>query len=213
MEKLMIAMPSLEMMPVMTCQSLVGLIKPPGTSVVFSMGSIVHAARNDLTDTALEHGAKYVLWLDSDMVWNPDLLMKLEAAMTESGADIVSAMCWRRKPPIELVQYSVLEPDDEHDGMWRIAALDKPPEGIEPISACGFGGVLMNTDILEAVKGVWGKPFDYMQGLGEDLSFCYRARMLGAKIVCDGRVRMGHLGTKIYGDLIAATDGEQTPQE
>lgn len=213
MEKLMIAMPCLEQMPVMTCQSLIGLAKPADTSVVFTMGSIVHAARNDLADAALEQGAKYVLWLDSDMVWNRDLLMKLEAAMAESKADIVSAMCWRRKPPIELVQYRVLEPDDEQDGLWRIAALDKPPDGIEEIAACGFGGVLMTTDILAAVKQMWGKPFDYVPGLGEDLSFCYKARMLGAKIVCDGRIRMGHIGTRIYGDLESVTNGESAPKE
>ena len=202
MEKLMIAMPSMETMPVVTCQSLVGLAMPGDTNVVFSIGSLVHDARNKLANAALENGAKYVLWLDSDMVWNPDLLAKLEAAMEESGADIVSAMCRMRKAPYSLVQYKTLEEKADGSG-WVLEPLETEPEGIQEIDACGFGGVLMKTDILAAVKEIYGNPFDMPEGLGEDLAFCYRARMLGAKIVCDGRIRMGHVGTTIIGDLNA----------
>lgn len=200
MEKLMIAIPCMETMPVLTCQSLVSLAMPGDTNVVFSIGSLVHDSRNKLAQAALDNGAKYILWLDSDMVWNPGLLKDLEAAMDESGADIVSAMCRMRKAPHSLVQYKTLNERTDGTG-WDLVPLETEPDGILEIEACGFGGVLMKTDIVAAVSKVFGNPFDMPQGIGEDLAFCYRARMLGAKIVCDGRIRMGHIGTTIIGNM------------
>ena len=179
-----------------------GLDRPPSAPTVFTCGSLVYDARNSLADTAIESGAEYALWIDSDMAFEPDFYRLLKRAMDESGADIVSAMCWRRKAPHELVQFEVLEPDEE-TGAWRVRALSDPPEGVLEIDGCGFGGVLMKVSALEDVKKVWQLPFDPARGLGEDLSFCYRAKLLGKKIVCDGRIRMGHIGQAVYGKAIS----------
>ena len=197
-EKLIILIPAMDMMPVLTCQSLIGLEKPETAKAVFTIGTLVYDARNSLADVAMEAGADLALWVDSDMAFEPDLYRKLKAAMDESGADMVSAMCWRRKPPIELVQFEVLQRDEEKNA-WNVRALSKPPEGIQEIDACGFGGVLMKVDLLRDMKQVFGQPFQPTDGLGEDLAFCVRAKMLGAKIVCDGRALMGHIGTAVYG--------------
>lgn len=201
-EKVMICIPSMDTVPTLFCQSLVGLEKPENTPVVFRVCALVDESRNSLVEVAVNMGAEKVLFIDSDMAFDPDLLVRMNETMEESGADMVSAMCWRRKPPNELVQYKTLQPDPEIEGNWIVEPLAEPPEGIQEIDACGFGGVLIKTELIEAIMQVWGRPFDRTPGLGEDLTFCYRAKVLGAKIVCDGRIRMGHIGFACFGKYI-----------
>lgn len=204
----MILVPAMDMMPTVTFMSFMGLDKPESAKTVSIIGTLVYDARNSLAEEAIKAEADLALWIDSDMAFEPDFYRKLKAAMDESGADMVSAMCWRRKPPIELVQFEVLQRDEEHDA-WNVRALSKPPEGIQEIDACGFGGVLMKVDLLRDMKQVFGVPFQPTDGLGEDLAFCARAKMLGAKIVCDGRVLMGHIGTAVYGGKPRPQQGEK----
>lgn len=207
-EKLMILIPAMDTMPTLTAQSLYGLDRPENTPAVFTVGTLVYDARNKLAKTAVEAGADLALWIDSDMSFESDLYRKMKAAMDESGADMVSAMCWRRKPPFELVQYDVLVPGEE-EGSWQVRALSEPPEGIAELDGCGFGGVLMKVSVLEDVMQIWDKPFEPTDGLGEDLTFCNRAKMLGKKIVCDGKIRMGHIGMAVYGQPIKTQAGKE----
>ena len=207
-EKIMICIPSMDTVPTLFCQSLVGLEKPGNTPVVFSVGSLVYEARNKLAEAAMNAGAEKVLFIDSDMAFEPDFLKRMEAAMDESGADMVSAMCWRRKQPYECVQYETLRPDPEIEGNWLVKPLGDIPDGIQEIEGCGFGGVLIKTELIDAVTRVWGRPFDPTDGLGEDLTFCNRAKILGAKIVCDGRIRMGHIGLALFGKPLKNLPGE-----
>ena len=39
--------------------------------------SLIYKSRNDLADMAIQAGADYVLWLDSDMVFEPDTLERM----------------------------------------------------------------------------------------------------------------------------------------
>ena len=47
------------------------------------------------------------------------------------------------------------------------------------------------------------KMYYLLLGFGEDLSFCIRAQELGRKIYCDSRIKMGHVGLRVFeeGDL------------
>lgn len=202
MGKFIVCIPAMDTVPTEFAQSMTGLSLPNGTGVVWAVGSLVHDARNHLAREAIRCGAEYALWLDSDMVFTQDFLQRMEASLEESGADMISAMCVMRKEPHAYCQYEELDPPDEGSDKWHTKPLAEPPEGIREIAGCGFAGLLMKTSVLEDVIGMWGDPFDLIPGLGEDLSFCVRARMLGKKIVCDGRIRMGHLGTQLYGDVM-----------
>ena len=68
------------------------------------------------------------------------------------------------------------------------------PDDLFEIGGCGFGGVLMKTDVLMDVMGKFKRIFDPLDGLGEDLSFCWRARQCGYKLYCDASLEMGHVG-------------------
>jgi GT2 family glycosyltransferase len=45
---------------------------------------------------------------------------------------------------------------------------------------------------------LYGSPFYPLMGMGEDMTFCFRARQAGFKLYCDSRVKIGHIGQKIY---------------
>ena len=187
--KVMIAVPCLDMVHTGFCRSLVNLKKPPGETI-FAQSSLVYDSRNLLSEIAIEKGFDRVLWLDSDMTFEPDFYERLAKHLDE-GIEFVSGIYKTRKLPSKMVVYETVEPTGA-------ISLKKCPVGLKQIEGCGFGGVLMTTNLIKEVKENFGNPFTPVVGFGEDLSFCYRVTMLGKKMYCDGSARMGHIGQKIY---------------
>ena len=60
---------------------------------------------------------------------------------------------------------------------------------------------LMKVEALKHILTVTGQPFFPVRSnhrtLGEDLSFCYKARSMGYKIYADPRIYVGHIGKLI----------------
>ena len=79
----------------------VGQIRP-----AFLSGSLIYKARTDLALLAVHEKADFVLWIDSDMVFAPDLMIDLMADM--EGRDMVAGICHMRRPPFTPVLYSKL---------------------------------------------------------------------------------------------------------
>lgn len=77
-------------------------------STRFNIGSLIYSSRNQLASKALEDGADYVLWLDSDMVFNPTTLLLLLKDI-EEGADFVTGVYYRRTAPFSPVIFKELE--------------------------------------------------------------------------------------------------------
>ena len=72
--KLIIAVPCMDMVHTLFFRSFAGLRLPHGSEVVISTSSLIYDARNQLARKAVEGGYDRVLWLDSDMVFNPDMV-------------------------------------------------------------------------------------------------------------------------------------------
>lgn len=188
--KTLIAVPAMDQVPAQFCASL-AMLKRTGDSVVgFEISSLVYTARNNLSAKAIQLGADFVLWLDSDMVFAPDILERLFADYQEGKGDIISGLYFRRVAPFKPVLFSAVESTAE--GPFT-AAPESIPDDVFEIAGCGFGCVLMPTDILMDVIGKYGNPFDPLNGMGEDLSFCWRVRQCGYKIVCDPAISLGHV--------------------
>lgn len=192
--KIFIAVPSFETLPALFCQSLALLKRADDTMIGFEVGSLVYNARNNLARQAIKAEADYVLWLDSDMVFRPDLLQRMLAVCQENDIDFLTALCFRRKPPYTPTLFDKLErlPDDKGASY---TALMSVPDGRFQVGGCGFAGVLMSTDVLMSVMIKFeGRMFDPLPGFGEDVSFCWRARQCGYEIWCDSSIEMGHVG-------------------
>lgn len=211
--KIFIAIPSLDTVPALFCQSLALLQRAGDTMVGFEVGSLVYDARNKLAREAIRSEADYVLWLDSDMVFAPNLLQRMLKVCQENDIDFLTGLCFRRKPPYTPCLFDRLE-KLAHGASYT--AIMSVPEGRFQVGGCGFAGVLMSTDVLLSVSAKFnGRMFDPMEGFGEDVAFCWRARQCGYEIWCDSEIELGHIGscvvTRTYFE--AYTDGVKEATE
>ena len=175
-------------------------LKPVGdVEIRLLKGSLVYDARNQITKYAIDKGGfDYILWLDSDMTFKPDLLEKLKADIEgeEDGVKkmAVTGLCFGRRPPFKPCIYRHL--DVRKEGLLVTPECDPmyqyPRDSVFEVEACGFACVLMRMDMLEAM-GVYGVPFFPVYGMGEDLTFCYRAKKLDMGFWCDSRLKIGHI--------------------
>ena len=193
--KVFIAVPSMDTIPALFAQSLALLKRECDVQIGWEVGSLVYHARNNLARQALKTDADYVLWLDSDMVFAPDTLIRMLKVCKDNDIDFLTAVCFRRKPPYTPCLFDRLEKVEKGASY---TALMSVPEGLFKVGGCGFAGVLMASDVLLSVQSKFnGRMFDPMDGFGEDVSFCWRARQCGYEIWCDSSIEFGHVGNCI----------------
>ena len=205
MSKIMIAIPCMDQVPAPFAQSLAMIRKPEGDEVAcaFQMGSLIYTSRNNLALQAMKTEFDYVFWLDSDMVFDQNILINLKKLMDEKDLDMVSGLYFRRVPPFTPVLFDQL--DIKEDGTCEWTDWKDVPEGLFKIGGCGFGCVLMKTDVAFEVQAKFGAMFNPISNMGEDLSFCWRARQCGFNIWCDPSQKRGHVGYAIINDKFYAS--------
>lgn len=171
------------------------------TALATCQSSLIYDSRNRLGKSALEAEADRILWLDSDMVLPADLMEKLSADI-DAGCEYVSALYFRRALPTGPVLYDKVERSEAGGRLnVEVSAFKRmPKDALFEIAGSGFGAVMMTTALYRRVYEATGLPFSPLLGFGEDLSFCWRARQLGARLWCDSRVRPKHLGIMAYDD-------------
>lgn len=184
--KILIAIPCYDKAEVEFDQSLLRLPKH-NCEVAYATSSLIYDARNVLAKKAIDEHFDYVMWFDSDMVFNPDIIERLMS----HKVDYVTGLYVTRRPPIQKVIYSHIEP-------YKSSPIKDCPNELFEIKGSGFGAVLLSTSLLAQVSDTFGLPFSPVVGLGEDLSFCYRVTALGKKMYCDPAVQLGHVGKYIY---------------
>jgi len=198
----MIAIPCMDMVHTDFMRSAVGLLHDGETQFTFSQASLIYDGRNLLANIAIDGNFDRVLWLDSDMLFEPELERKLHADL-DTGKDMVSALYFSRKPPLRPVVYADIAMDVAPDGRQIPRAdsyLDYPADSLFPVAGCGFGAVMMTAKLLKAVRDRFGLPFSPVMGFGEDLSFCRRVTELGRTMWCDSRIKCGHVGTAVFNE-------------
>ena len=187
----------MDTIPALFGQSLALLQRAGDTQIGWEVGSLVYNARNNLARQAIKAEADWVLWLDSDMVFAPDTLQRMLKVCTENDIDFLTAVCFRRKPPYTPCLFDRLDllPDDKGASYTALLSV---PEGRFQVGGCGFAGVLMSLDVLLSVQSKFnGRMFDPLSGMGEDVSFCWRARQCGYEIWCDSSIEFGHVGNTV----------------
>ena len=126
------------------------------------------------------------------MVFPPDTLERMIKSI-EKG-DLITGLYFRRVSPFSPVlfdEFSITEQGAKWTDFKQI------PNEIFEVGGCGFGCVLMPTEVFVAVMSKFGHMFAPIGEVGEDLSFCWRARQCGYKIVCDPTIQLGHMGHHI----------------
>lgn len=187
--KLMIAIPTYDYMHFQFVQCLTKLIRRLDADgidfqVIYQGGTLVYVGRDKLAKMAIDQGFTHILWLDSDMIFNEDLLENLML----SGKSFVTGIAHaRRAPHVSCIFNEIWPAVDRWEG-------HDYPKGTFKIGGCGFACVLMETKVAEKVYTINGTAFFPMKELGEDLAFCKRARDAGIELWAEPRVWLGHIG-------------------
>lgn len=188
--KTLIAVPCMDSVATPFCQSLLTMNKVGDEcSVSFQVGSLVSESREKLAALAISRDADYVLWLDSDMTFEPDIMERLFKHM--ETYDIVTGLYFRRRPPFSPVIFKKLHL--EGDVCLFEDYTEYPEDRVFEVEGIGFGCVMMKTEVLLSVFARYKNCFTMMGRNGEDVSFSMRARNCGYKIWCDPSIKCGHI--------------------
>ena len=196
--KTIIAVPCMDQVPVVFCHSLAMLRTVGECRLIMKSGSLIYTSRNALALEAIKQDADYVFWLDSDMAFRSDTLVRMMETIQKNDIDILTGLYFRRVPPYTPVLFDKLEMTEEGECNWT--EFDKIPKGLFEVGGCGFGCVLMKTEVFLDVQSKHGNMFAPIMNNGEDIAFCWRARDCGIKIWCDPSIICGHVGYSVIDD-------------
>lgn len=196
MTKILIAVPSFDLLHADFCTSLAGMLMHRAYDKAMSRdvkiayqnvkSTIIHSARAMLVQSAVDNECSHILFLDSDLTFPPSTLNRLIA----HHQPFVCATYVRRHPPHEL--------------------LGKPSNrtytgGTDPalvmMHEVPLGCALIKLTVFDAIP----RPhFSYVAGetpasdISEDIGFCRAVRAAGLPIYCDPALsrELGHLTTK-----------------
>lgn len=158
--------------------------------------TLIEIGRGIQAWSAIQHRASHVLFLDSDMVFPPDTLLRL----LQRNKDIVGVTYSQRRSPRGLTHES-LTSDYQMPTDPRIECFE--------VKSLGFGCVLIRTEVFDKIPRPWFRV-EFPGGIqtngadkhrSEDRTFCDRAREVGYKVWCDAVLsrEVRHCGQFEYG--------------
>ena len=200
----MIAIPCMDMVHTDFLRSCLGMDVDGEVQWTTCQSSLIYDARNKLAELAIDGEFDRVLWLDSDMIFDRYLFRRLSEHL-DLGREMIAALYFGRKEPIRPMIYSALRREQLPTGAMAARADnfdDYQRDSLFPIAGCGFGAVMMTTDLIRRVRDAYGLPFFPSLGFGEDLAFCMRVGWLGREIWCDSSIKCGHAGTAVYDETL-----------
>ena len=194
--KILLGMPSTGKIPTRTVISLLQTVERGKVDPMIVSGSLVYDARDTIARFAVENDYDYILYADSDMVFSADDLKRLLA----HNVGICSGLYVTRDGRNENVVYKKIITRRRFPYRQPKLIADNETSGFASVLACGFGFCLINVSVVKCMLKYYKSLFEPKWGVGEDISFCIRARRLGYKTFIDRDVKLGHVGEVVYGD-------------
>lgn len=191
--KVMICLPTAEMARRADFYDYMDMLTlPPNTMKTKSHGQSPARNRNLMIRIALQNNATHCFFLDDDVSFAPDILLRLLA----HDKDIVSGLYLMRNYP----HLPIMFDESYEDGRCRFSFLKPGMKGLVPAVNFGLGCALIKTDVFR--KMAEGEDLDKFCWitLGEaekdhwcdDISFFNRARKLGYELFVDLEAKCGH---------------------
>ena len=203
--RVLVATPALHKVNSQFYESMLKMRSHAFVAHAMEIGSLVYMARNRLAKTAVANNFDYIVWIDSDMVFEPDTVNKLVAHVKE-GKDFVSGLYFSRQFPMHPIVMKDIVWERQEDGTIKHGATpyyDYPKDQVFKIAGCGFGICITSVDMIAHVAGEFRQPpFDPFPSLGEDYSFCWKANKLGYQCWCDSSIKAGHVGEFVYNEEV-----------
>lgn len=181
-------------------------------------------ARNRLVDEFLTNYPEcdWLWFCDTDMVFEPDTLHRLVRRAIECDVKILGALCVIVTADGPIPTLFIEDPETVTQVM-----LDWPEGTVGEVAATGTGCILIHREVLEKMQADRGGSknawfgFDVVLAdngsewaLGEDVSFCLRAREAGYTIHVDTTCHVGHhKGPKVWWPNECKTNPAQLPED
>jgi len=154
-------------------------------------GTVLSNQRQVLLTTAIDvHNAEHIMWLDSDMTFPEDVIVRL----LEHKKRVVCATYSKRVPPFLPTAFVSIDP---------VEPVDTEGHGLVGVRYTGFGCVLMKASVIDDMPSPhfplkWHAPSSTWHG--EDMGFCDLLDHNGIKIFCDLDLsrEIGHLGQREF---------------
>lgn len=148
--------------------------------------SLIPHSRHMLAQHAVETGATHTLWIDTDMQFPRDMLLRF----ARQPQEVIGINAMMRRPPYLNCAQS------EHGVPMTI---DHDSHGTVKVHRTGFGVMWVATEVFKAMEMPW---FDLVYQpqthsfRGEDYIFCEKARAAGYEIYVDLDISrdVNHLG-------------------
>lgn len=146
--------------------------------------------RNDIIRQALKDGVSHVIMLDTDQIYQPDIIIKM-AAWAARGKDIVIGPVHRRYDPFELILMR-----GQPDAYEYIPDKEKYSGKLIEVDAAGTGCIMFSMLTVLDLKDPWFSLDDKTPSgkeIGEDIGFCWKLRQKGYRIWADTSIEIGHM--------------------
>lgn len=148
----------------------------------------------------------FVVMLDTDIQIEPDTIARMVRVAYERSVHVLTGVYLYKKAPF----YPVLYTWENKRKLYQIVkdwiTEDKKLDLFE-VNAAGAGCLFIRKWVFDYIEQQLHeepfqirRPFDNPEGafLGEDLSFFDRCRQLDIQVVCDPRIRVGHISPYAY---------------
>lgn len=175
-------------------------------------GPNISRARNHLVQGWLDaHESGWLLMLDTDMVFPPDLLDRLLIAADPTRRPVVGGLCLYRDTDgrDRATMYELVQ-DGEAAALVSYAAW--PDDQLVQVSATGAACLLIHRSAVETVKRGHNGKHDRIwpwfresslgdRQVGEDITFCMRLGVAHIPIFVHTGIRVGHLKSTMIGEV------------
>jgi len=171
-------------------------------SIAHKTGVRTDANRNYILKEAIEDGTvDYVLWLDVDELYPPQIIERYIKDTEELGQtiDVIGCLYFKRTHPYHPVAYTYSGERIKPFKALLASAVEE--DKIYEIDGLGYGGMMVNMRVYEKLgKKRWtnyGKnfhlPYEVEDHVTHDLVFCDDVRQAKMSVKLHGGVRPGHL--------------------
>lgn len=163
----------------------------------YKQGVMTSSNRNFILKRCLEENIDGILWLDSDMIYPPDILVEF----IKSDKDIIAPVYFKRSEPHDPIVYLR---GGSKETPYQIVDVTKI-KGVTEVDGVGFGGMFVKTSVYKALGDEkwmhygrnFGIPIPMEDQMSHDLVFCETAKKHGFKVHVHGGIHAIHIGDKM----------------
>lgn len=169
-------------------KSLMRLQYPGNAEIRFETmeGYQIPFARNQVVENALKNKSDYIFFLDVDMVFPPNVLIKLLSYKKQ----IVNALAFRRQYP----HFPAVFKWNQENNCYETIHY-KQNSGLIECDATGMACILIETSVFKQLERPW---YYYKDNLfSSDLTLCSHIKEKNIPIFVDTSTTIGHIGRNV----------------